>query len=254
MPAANPRHLTLYSDVPVGWFPKLDLRCVHFARLETLALGQFIFSNELPFEWITSHSETLRELYLDHCSILYQYGAGRHRDEWLDDEGYPITDPTPGYSFLGDCPDDNIVSFGSYSKRWHEVFNHFSSALGRLCTFRFGTSARWKFDVVNRYDDASPGMPVVPWEVERDLLNGIFSERYLIWDDFNSEYFTRWADQGEEKVKHSKYWDERDLERFEEYPECTADDMSALHEFVKKIGMPNVDAIGVADMKVKYLY
>ena len=252
----NLRHLTLYSDIRVGWYPKLDLRSVHFAQLETLALGQFVFSNDLPFEWIMKHSETLQELYLDHCSILYQSGAGYLQHEWLDEEGYQIAEPiTPRYSHLQDQPSDQKLSFGTYTKRWHEIFNHFSTTLIRLHTFRFGSSVQWKFDVVNRYDDGSPGMPVMPWEGEKDLENEIFPERYLIWDDFDTEYSTKWSEGREYATKDPKKWDERDYKRFEDYPECNDEDLSALREFVKKLGMSNGDNIRVSEAKRKsYLY
>jgi len=35
--------LVLYSDLPLVWFPKLDLRTVHFPKLRSLTLGHHIF-------------------------------------------------------------------------------------------------------------------------------------------------------------------------------------------------------------------
>jgi hypothetical protein len=248
-PAVNLRHLTLYSDVPFGWFPKLDLRSVHFAQLETLALGQVIFANDSLFEWITKHSGTLKELYLDHCSILYQHGATYRKHEWLDEEGYPITDPEPLYSSLYTYAREKVISFGSYAKRWHEVFSHFSNTLEQLHTFRFGSSAQWKFNVDNRYDDGSPGMPIMPWDSERDLQNDIFPERYLVWNDFEDEYITEWKKSSDGDVSHPTTWDEEDYKRFESYPDCTDEDKDALRDFLVKIGMPNGDRVRVSEMR-----
>jgi len=56
----------------MGFFPKLDLRTIHFPQLRTLALGNYTFTHDWQLEWITSHALTLQNLYLDDCPILYQ--------------------------------------------------------------------------------------------------------------------------------------------------------------------------------------
>ncbi|KAF1980235.1 hypothetical protein BU23DRAFT_4966 [Bimuria novae-zelandiae CBS 107.79] len=215
-------------------FLNLIYASVHFAQLKTLALGQFIFSHDHQFEWIISHAETLQELYLDHCSILYQYGAGQRRDEWLDKEGYPITDPNPGISGQG----NQILTFGSYATRWHDIFGLFSVSLSHLHTFRFGTSPQWKFDVSSRYDDGSSGMPVIPWKAECDLTYELFQERYVMWSDWSGDYFSHWKFFTND-VDEQRYLQlgEEPYKQLEQYPACTLEDERALRAFLKKLGV-----------------
>ncbi|EIT75753.1 hypothetical protein AO1008_08286 [Aspergillus oryzae 100-8] len=71
-------HLTIYCDNYWGFFPKLDLKGIHFPRLKTLALGNFGFAQDAHVEWIASHEATLAELYLDDCTILYDILHSKH--------------------------------------------------------------------------------------------------------------------------------------------------------------------------------
>ncbi|KAL1592368.1 hypothetical protein SLS60_011447 [Paraconiothyrium brasiliense] len=169
----------------IEWFPKVDFRGVLFAQLETLALGQIMFSDDHHFKWIIDHATTLQEIYFDHCSVLYQSGASQELDDWLDDEGYPKIGRQGehwghGYSELPEDDAEKVLIFESYAFRWLEAFTLFSASLPRLRIFRFGTSSQWKFDQPNRRDDGEPGHPIMPWEGERDIKNELFRERYLI--------------------------------------------------------------------------
>lgn len=244
-PASNLRHLTIYSDYPVGFFPKLDLRQVHFAYLESLALGQVIFCNDRLFDWITDHAATLKELYLDHCSLLYQFGGSRE-EEWIDAEGYP----TVGYSSMDYYKERKLLQLRSYEKRWHDVFDVFSTSLHHLRAFRFGTSKKWKFDTNNRYDDGDPGMPIMPWEAETDLQNELFEDRYMIFSDYDDKYIARWKDSYEEEVTDPDNWDAEDLKRFEEYPRCKDEDERALRDLMIKMGIPGGGRIDVTETDV----
>lgn len=69
---SNLEHLTLYSNVYFGFYPKLDLHGVHFPRLKTLSFGKYTFAHDSQLEWILSHGDTLKELYLDNCPILFE--------------------------------------------------------------------------------------------------------------------------------------------------------------------------------------
>ncbi|KAF2442926.1 hypothetical protein P171DRAFT_474243 [Karstenula rhodostoma CBS 690.94] len=238
-PAKNLRHLTLYSDLPTGWFPKVDLCSVHFAQLESLALGQFVFSDDRHFKWIVDHSATLQELYFDHCSILYQSGASQERNRWLDDEGYPkinLDDSVHGYSSLPGNGEEHILTLESYTIRWSDAFALFSRSLTSLRTFHFGTSSQWQFRTPNRRDDASAGHPIMPWEGERDLKNELFKERYLVYNDWDEDYNVHWEGSYED-VLDKKFWTDEELARFEKYPQCTDKDEGALKELLGKLGV-----------------
>ena len=68
-----------------GYYPKADFRGIHFPHLENLSLGNFLFSHNWQMEWLSSHGNTLKHLYFDHCPILM---FARQAEE-MDDEGYP---------------------------------------------------------------------------------------------------------------------------------------------------------------------
>ena len=203
-------------------------------QLKTLALGQFVFSHDDQFNFIANHAATLKELYLDRCSILYQYGFGEPHDAWLDKEGYPITVPEPGYSSLWNGDEDLILSVGTYATRWHDIFDLFSTSLPHLHIFRFGNSPQWKFGQENRYDDAAEGMPIMPWEAEQDLPNELFQKRYLVWDDWGETYISEWKDSTDEKLWKPETWGEEKFKRFEGYPDCSDADERALSNLLAK--------------------
>ncbi|KAL5419574.1 hypothetical protein PMIN06_002388 [Paraphaeosphaeria minitans] len=215
------RHLTLYSDIPTGWFPKVNFCGVHFAQLVSLALGQFVFSDDRHFNWIFDHAETLQELYFDHCSTLYQSGASQERIHWLDEQGYPkigdedefwdhsySTRPRPG--------EKHILTLESYAVRWSDAFEPFSKTFTRLRTFRFGTSSQWNFDTPKMRDDGRLGHPIMLWEAER-------------------EYDVHWKDASED-VLDEQVCTAEELAQFEEYPQCTGKDESTLKELLGKLG------------------
>jgi hypothetical protein len=222
----------------------VDFRNVHFAHLETLALGQFVFSDDRHFEWIAAHAETLQELYLDHCSILYQGGASLPRDFWLDDEGYPTMDPDEaawGTSSMPSPSGHHYLTLESYAIRWYDAFALFSRSLTHLRVFRFGSSSQWNFKTLNRRDDFVAGHPIMPWEGERDLKNELFRERYLVYDDWCEKYDTHWKDSEDdstwEPILDQDVWSKEELSRFEEYPQCTENDERALAELLGKLGI-----------------
>ena len=226
------KHLTLYSDTPFGFFPKLDLRNIRLSNLRTLALGQYIISHDWQIDWIVSHSTTLHELYLDHCSILYQIG---HADpDWLDEEGYPKHNNNNSSLYFERDDDDayNQMSFISYPTRWHDIFRRFADSLPHLRAFRFGSSAQWNFDTENRFDDAGPGLPVVPWEAETEIKNEIFRERYLHYDDWNEEYNVKW---GEGEWNNIDMEDKRWTTGMEEPPDCDEEDERVLKALLRSL-------------------
>jgi hypothetical protein len=229
--AQNLRHLTLYSDTPFGFFPKLDLRGVHFPSLQSLALGQYIISHDWQVDWFVSHGATLRELYLDHCSILYQIG---HSDpHWLDEEGLPKHNDNRSTAWFDQREGSyDSIAFISFHTRWHDIFHRFAHSLPHLRTFRFGSSEQWNFDTENRFDDAGPGLPVVPWESETYIKNEIFRARYLHYDDWNEEYNVKW---GEGEYSDIDLEDKRWTAGMEEPPACDEEDERALRALLSTL-------------------
>ena len=235
LPATNTlRHLTLYSNLVVGWFPKLELRNIHFPHLESLALGQFMFSHDWQFNWILSHSGTLKHLYLDRCSILYQIGHANSR--WLDPEGYPVVGrgyPRWGHSRLMDETGfDETLKFINYETRWHDVFTRFSASLTHITMFRFGSSSGWNFETHNRYW-GHVGMPIQPWEQESEISNLVFDQMYLLYNDWSYEYMTRWSDDDGLK-RWERFW----CNSMQDPPECFDKDRAALQALLRKLGLP----------------
>jgi hypothetical protein len=235
-PATQLRHLTLYSDLPFGYFPKLELRGLHLPHLQTLALSQYVISHDWQVDWILSHRATLRELYLDHCSILFQIG---HSDPtWLDEEGYPKHNKDcqsvyPGkYPHLNNEDIYNKVRLISYRTRWHNIFDRFAQSLPHLRVFRFGSSEQWNFDMENRFDDASPGLPIMPWESEVYIKNEIFEARYLHYNDWDEKYGVKW---GAGEYDEITFEDTRWTGGMEEPPACKEEDEKALRALLSKM-------------------
>ncbi|KAL4863466.1 hypothetical protein BDV12DRAFT_206461 [Aspergillus spectabilis] len=108
---ASLQHLTIYSSLYCGFYPKLDFRDIHFPRLKSLALRNYGFVHDSQLKWILSHAATLSELYLDDCAIIY--------------EGF----------------NDNF--YASYSKRWVDYFRAFKDGLPHLQHFRYGHGEGW---------------------------------------------------------------------------------------------------------------
>ncbi|KAE8168323.1 hypothetical protein BDV40DRAFT_284312 [Aspergillus tamarii] len=139
--------LTLYCDNYWGFFPKVDLKGIHFPRLKTLALGNFGFVQDSQVEWIMSHAATLTELYLDDCTILYDKAEMEVR-------------------IREDCPELS-KHYRSYEKRWHDLFDAFRTGLPLLRHFRMGTTC---------WSNSGEGMP---FEKETQINIGLMNDRYM---------------------------------------------------------------------------
>ncbi|KAL1608279.1 hypothetical protein SLS60_003218 [Paraconiothyrium brasiliense] len=229
--------LILYSDLPLGWFPKLDLRAVHLPRLSSLTLGHHILHHDYQVNWIISHRDTLRELILDRCSVLYQIGCSIH--DWLDDDGYPRNaDPFGEYGYSADPDDERELLFKSNDVRWHTVFSRFESSLIKLREFRFGSSTQWDFNTTSRHFRAGAvsHMPIMPWEDEHNIKSGLFEERYVIWDDWQNEYRSKWFEKDSRgRNKFGDGWRDEWLARLEQYPECGNEDKDALQALLRAV-------------------
>lgn len=236
--------VALYSDVPFGWFPKLDFRSIHLERLRSLTLGHYIFCHDHQVSWILDHHQTLQELNLDRCSILYQ--VGHSIGTWLDAEGYPIgKDPHntgyPDFGWSSDPPDhgqQDTVHFRSWSLRWYQIFADFADRLHNLGIFRFGVSGQWDFNTESRYAERGGGsyqLPVMPWRDEKNVVSSTFDEQYVIWDDWEQQYRARWRKGKGPYAPHDRVWKAEITERFEAYPDCQKEDAAALQELLESI-------------------
>ncbi|KAF7626505.1 F-box domain protein [Aspergillus flavus] len=195
-------NLTIYCDNYWGFFPKLDLKGIHFPRLKTLALGNFGFAQDAHVEWIVSHEATLAELYLDDCTILYDVGITKENIGRCSFEKTEME-----VRIREDCPSLS-KHYRSYEKRWHDLFDTFRTRLPLLRHFRMGTTC-W-----------SDGMP---FEKEANINIGLMNDRYMVcYDGYGpSPYMTgRGNARDNEKVA----------------PECDEEDRNALRLLLQSIG------------------
>ncbi|KKZ68428.1 hypothetical protein EMCG_05887 [[Emmonsia] crescens] len=197
------RHLTLYSTHYFGFYPKLDLRDIHFPNLKSLSLGNYAFVHDTQLDWILSHGHTLQRLYMDDCAILYEVGIYDKDNCYLSalTEMHPNPEQTQS---------SDVKYRATYSKRWHDYFGAFQEGLPQLRHFQFGTSPSW-------WNDSG-----IPFEMEVEIkmrLGG--RELYLVFCDGYgpSPYMDQWADDD-----------------IVPYPECKEEDMDALEALLKKTG------------------
>jgi hypothetical protein len=216
--------------------------------LHSLTLGHHIFHHEHQVDWIISHSSTLKELYLDRCSILYQIGCSI--PGWLDEEGYPRAIPPGGVAadYGWSCGPEHgdhqefarDLQFTSISIRWHDIFRRFANELHNLHTFKFGSSKQWKMDTASRYilqGFHSHALPIMPWEDERNIENRILESRYVIWDDWENNYRPHWTSETAADVwkKMDKEWRQEWKDRLEAYPGCKEEDEGALQALLERV-------------------
>lgn len=236
---ANLQRLVLYSDFRFGFFPTLDLTRLHFPNLRSLCLGLYVFAQDSQFSWIVSHSDTLQELYMDNCSILYQ--VGHTIPGWLGEDGFPVEHPPNADQPYGKSyppwERDNDPTLRDYQTRWHDAFSRFENELPKLRRFVFGISDEWNYDTESRYGYVG-GPPIMPWEAEDEIDNQLWENRYLIYNDWDCEYKTTW----EKDDVYNDWWEEcpPDWEdRFVDYPQCDDEDQIAFDRLCEKVAKRN---------------
>ncbi|KAL4908351.1 hypothetical protein BDW74DRAFT_166097 [Aspergillus multicolor] len=158
---SNLQHLTLYSSIYIGFFPKCDFRDLHFPRLRSLALGNHTFIHDSQLQWILSHAATLRELYLDDCAIIHEAAIEADKQEST------LLDPS-SFSPHPHLPDTAVYT--SYTTRWADYFRAFKETLVNLRDFRFGHAPGW-------WADES-----TPFEAEQTIRMGFGRESYMYSD------------------------------------------------------------------------
>ncbi|CBF86039.1 uncharacterized protein ANIA_02029 [Aspergillus nidulans FGSC A4] len=207
---SNLQHLTLYSTMYTGFFPKCDLADLHFPKLRSLALGNHVFAHDSQLSWILSHSSTLSELYLDDCTILFQAAVFAEKLDLYETRQHTILPPS-SFAPHPKLPEHSL--YAAYSTRWADYFRAFKEELPHLRKFRFGHSPDW-------WEDDS-----MPFENEESIEIGFGSESYLVFCDgyLPSEYMERMI------------WDNPDEKG--EALEPSKEDRVALEELCRKVGV-----------------
>ncbi|KAL4940612.1 hypothetical protein BDV06DRAFT_230202 [Aspergillus oleicola] len=153
------RHLTIYSSLFCGFYPKLDFSEVHLPHLRTLSLGNYCFVHDSQLEWILSHGVTLLELYLDDCALLYEVSLKDYKNTILPPEKFEQREALRNHWYA------------SYGGRWADYFLAFKDKLPHLQHFRYGHSPEgWKYSTT-------------PFECEAELDIGLHDETYLVFCD-----------------------------------------------------------------------
>jgi hypothetical protein len=173
------RKLSLYSSLPWGFYPKVNMEGVHFPSLDSLTLGNFSFSDDKPLDWILEHSSTLTELYMDRCFIVFYV-------QIQDDEDILERTPLMSSDMAHDPEDSDKLTY-HYPRRWHEYFTSFQNGLPNLSCFGFGTSTLWEQNKM-------------PFENEWNLADELTEERYcpflgeFVWYPFHLSSTAKWPD------------------------------------------------------------
>lgn len=212
-------------NIYFGYSPKLDLRGVHFPSLRTLALGNYTFTHDWQLDWLSSHSSTLENLYLDDCIVVYY---AKLYDCKVDSEGYPIVRHGGNTDLLGPRV------FGSYESRfidltWARILHHLRAHLTSLRHFRIGKSTRW--------GRCGPARNVLEYE---DLAIGLLPDRYQVFDmgigpcqytDDSNFYYHEDLKQGDTEGQKAVAF-------FEKREEQNLEDRGALVELLTAIRQP----------------
>ncbi|KAL5337261.1 hypothetical protein BJX70DRAFT_389444 [Aspergillus crustosus] len=171
---ANLRHLTIYSSIYCGFYPKLNWSGIHFPPLKSLALGNHGFVHDSQLEWILSHAATLSDLYLDDCGIVDEVAIADYERTLLDPALYKKREGLR----------DNL--YASYSKRWVDYFRAFKDGLSHLRRFHYDT----------------------PFETETTIRNQFHEESYMVFcDGFGpSPYMTEliYRENGPVEYRHGE--------------------------------------------------
>lgn len=152
-------HLTIYSNQPFGFYPRLDLREVHFPRLKTLSFGNYTFVHDSQLDWILSHGGTLTELYLDRCPILFEVAITDVNNTYLKADEFENTSR----------PELSGAPYASYRTRWCDYFRAFKDGLPRLRHFRYGRHPTWECN----------GNDLMPFEGETEIEIGLMNGSYF---------------------------------------------------------------------------
>ncbi|KAF1362323.1 hypothetical protein EJ07DRAFT_153251 [Lizonia empirigonia] len=116
------KRLSLIFDNYVGYYPRLDLRDLHYPRLRVLDLSCVTLSHRYHVSWIVAHKATLTTLYLSDCPILVK----AETNQVLDAEDFPV---------VGKIASEP-VTFAPANLFWWSMLDTFRVQLTALRDFR----------------------------------------------------------------------------------------------------------------------
>lgn len=162
-------------------------------------MGNHAFVHDSQLDWILSHADTLTELYLDDCPILYEVSSYDRERTLLDPSSYTMV------------PQLERKPLATYEKRWHHYFNAFKDRLPNLRHFRFGQCPYWW------RDDSTP------FEQEQFIPVNLPEDRYMVFcDGYGPSPY----------MGETLFDDGPDGQR----PDCYDEDEKALQELCAKLG------------------
>ena len=185
------RVLHLSADAPWGWYPKIDLRGIHFPCLESLTLSRFTFSHDWQMYWLSHHADTLKRLSLINCAILC-HATSTYRNYNLDSEGYPRR-----YEYFD--PDGTITGSYHYRKRWSNCF------LGLACILPYLQSFSLVAPAPETRDTHRRGIP----NEEKQALCA--NDRYL---KYTSAFYTPYCFERSDEERSQTEQDKADRQAF----------------------------------------
>jgi hypothetical protein len=228
-------HLTLHCNTYWGVYPRWQPGSLHFPSLRSLALSNWTIKFDWQLDFITSHGETLEQLVLTDCPILYasQMLAHQSMNAWHQ---------RPRGTGRGEPPTTNIFC----EMRWHHVLPRFQKELLKIKHFSMGRgpiNAAFYNEVDLSVDEA--------FDDRYSLVPFIDSSRYAIfhfgegaipyerprcdWQKLpnGSESRYSWLER-----EHWS-WDERETDENVKmkiaYPECLQEDQEALEELLRVV-------------------
>lgn len=103
---------------------------------------------------------------------------------------------------------DGVSRYGSYARRWHDIFDIFAEKLPKLRHFRIGTT-EWPSEI--------------PFEQESDIKVGLYRNRYMCcYDGYGPSPYMKGDEGGDENWRAA--------------PECDYEDQVALRRLLGKLG------------------
>ena len=155
--------LSLYQSNYWGWCPKF--RGFQLEHPKALALGHFTFAHQDHLDWILGHGNTLQELYLDHCPIVY---AANTRGP-MGDDGFPEKQVMIQHYYRGP------TIHWTYEKRWSDYLMEFKHGLPKLKVFNMGRGD-WP---LSRSSEENRLKPFISY---KDMISGELVCEYVYFD------------------------------------------------------------------------
>lgn len=195
-----------WGTIP-GYFDGADL---HFPRLTTLNLGNFVIGHHKQFDWVLKQS-SLTSLRLDRCSIVTYLATSRENiDDWQVRTHDWHEYPTGAFGI------DGSYAIYGFSGTWETIFNSIRTGLPKLSDFRF-------------HYGHDPVFPVYP----EKLSVGLTKKRYTTFncDSWYDASESGLLDFGDSEWGHP---DARYLNRSEETEGGDSQALDALLQEVRK--------------------